>query len=323
MKILFLRFSSIGDIVLTTPSIRAAKEQIENAEIHFATKKQYQGILEENPYIDRLFKLEDSLQSLIEQLQKENYDLIIDLHNNLRTLRIKKALKKPSRSFKKLNTQKWLMVNFKADRLPNIHIVDRYMATLQNLGVKNDGKGLDFFISERDKISREELDSSLKNGYYVLAIGAQHFTKILPVHKMVEICEHSRKPVVLLGDKRDIDRADKIIDGLSAERKDQVVNLAGKLPLGKSAEYIRHSDGVYAHDSGLMHIAAAFKKPIISYWGNTIPKFGMYPYKVPHKIIENNTISCRPCTKIGYDKCPKGHFKCMEDLKVKVDFPKD
>jgi ADP-heptose:LPS heptosyltransferase len=65
-----------------------------------------------------------------------------------------------------------------------------------------------------------------------------------------------------------------------------------------------------------MHIAAAFKRPVISVWGNTVPEFGMYPYfgsaAVAGKIMEIKGLSCRPCSKIGYKKCPRGHFKCME-----------
>jgi ADP-heptose:LPS heptosyltransferase len=94
-----------------------------------------------------------------------------------------------------------------------------------------------------------------------------------------------------------------------------IVSLCGMYNLNQSASLIKKASKVYTHDTGLMHIAAAFKKEIISIWGNTTPRFGMYPYMTPHQIIENNHLHCRPCSKIGYSKCPKGHFKCMRALK--------
>ncbi len=320
MKILFLRFSSIGDIILTTPALRAAKQQIPNAEIHIAVKAQYSKILEENPNVSKVHKLEKDLKPLISQLRKEDFDMVIDLHNNLRTLQIKRALKKPSRSFNKLNKQKWLIVNFRINRLPDVHIVDRYLETLEEFGVKKDDQGLEFYIADDDRINRDKMDSRLKDGYYTLAIGAQHYTKILPVDKLVEICEKADRPVVLLGDKNDRERAMEILENLTPSTRERIIDLCGKIPLGTSADYIRQAKGVFCHDSGLMHIAAAFHVPIISYWGNTIPEFGMYPYQTWHKRVENLDLRCRPCTKIGYSKCPKGHFKCMRELEIDVDF---
>ena len=129
MKVLIVRFSSIGDIVLTTPVARCIKTQLENVEDHYATKNQYRSILENNPYIDKIFVLKDNLNELIAELKKENYDVVLDLHNNLRTRILKWKLGIRSHSFNKLNVEKWLMVNFKINKLPDVHIVDRYLET--------------------------------------------------------------------------------------------------------------------------------------------------------------------------------------------------
>ena len=321
MKLLFLRFSSIGDIVLTSPAVRIAKEQIPGVEIHFATKKAYRKLVKENPNIDQVHILEDDLSDLISRLKKENFDEVIDLHNNLRTLRIKRALGKPSKSFDKLNIEKWLMVNFKLNRLPDIHIVERYCKTLEHLGASLDNKGLDFFIAEDDQYEISQLEAEFQQGYNVFAIGAQHFTKILPLERMLEVIKSSKLPVILLGDKNDESRGKELLKNLESLEGPKVINLCGQLSLGQSADLIRKSKGVYSHDSGLMHIAAAFKKPIISFWGNTIPQFGMFPFQTDHIIVENKDISCRPCTKIGFGKCPKGHFKCMNELIIPENFP--
>lgn len=333
MKILIIRFSSIGDIVLTTPVIRTVKTQLDDAEVHFASKIQYKGILESNPYIDKLFFLEKSLPALIALLKKEKYDYVIDLHHNLRTRIIKTALGRPSFSFDKLNVEKWLMVQLKIDKLPRVHIVDRYLDTVKSLGVKNDSLGLDYFIPEKDEVPLDWLPPAFQKGFVVYALGAQHETKKLPVKRMIELCDKINRPVVLLGGKEDVANGETVAaffargaqeyeEGLEALGKKTVIyNGCGKFNLNQSASLVRQAQYVFSHDTGLMHIAAALKKEVFSIWGNTIPEFGMYPYRTRFTVLENRKVSCRPCSKIGYKKCPKGHFKCMNDISFDFYLP--
>lgn len=315
MKILIVRFSSIGDIVLTTPVLRCVKTQLENAEVHFATKAQYQSLLQSNPYVDKIFLLKESLDELITELKKEKYDVILDLHNNLRTRVLKWKLGVRSFSFNKLNIEKWLMVNFKINKLPEVHIVDRYLATAKSLGVKNDALGLDYFIPEKDEVPWDWFPAPHREGYIAYAIGAQHETKKLPVERMIELCGKISRPIVLLGGKEDFENAEKV--RLHFENKNQpaiIFNACGKFNLNQSADIVRKASAVFSHDTGLMHIAAALRKEVYSIWGNTIPAFGMYPYRTNYHSLENKNADCRPCSKIGYQKCPKGHFKCMREL---------
>ncbi|HCW06151.1 MAG TPA: glycosyl transferase [Cytophagales bacterium] len=315
MKVLIIRFSSIGDIVLTTPVPRCIKTQLYDAEVHFVTKRQYRTILENNPYIDKLFLLDEKLTDLVDQLRNEKYDLVIDLHNNLRTRIVKWKLGVRSVSFNKLNLQKWLMVNFKINQLPEKHIVDRYLETTTSLGVRNDGLGLDYFIPDKDVVPWEWLPETHQQGYVAYAIGAQHETKKLPVHRMIELCDKINRPIVLLGGKEDFENAEKVCKALEVKSKNAIIfNACGKFNLNQSADLVRKADVVFSHDTGLMHIAAALKKEVYSIWGNTIPAFGMYPYHTKFLSLENNNLSCRPCSKIGYNKCPKGHFKCMNEI---------
>ncbi len=171
MKILLLRFSSIGDIVLTTPVVRALKTQLPGIILHYCTKRRFGAVVEHNPYIDRCLYLESSLSALVNELRREKYDYIIDLHHNLRTRMIKLRLGVKAFSFTKLNYEKWLMVNFKINRLPGVHIVDRYLETARPLGVKDDGQGLNYFIANTDKVALTELPDVFQNGYTVYAIG--------------------------------------------------------------------------------------------------------------------------------------------------------
>lgn len=327
MKILIIRFSSIGDIVLTTPVIRTLKTQLEDAEIHYVTKIQFKSILEFNPYIDKLFFLEENLSTLIHQLRQEKYDYIIDLHHNLRTRMIKTALGRKSYSFDKINFKKWLKVNLKIDQLPPIHIVDRYLKTVAPLGVKPDALGLDYFIPEKDEVPIDWLPVTHQKNFVAYAIGAQHNTKKLPLPRMIELCDRINKPIVLVGGKEDFETGESIRifferthsteyeSGLfELNKKTVIYNACGKFNLNQSASLVKKSSHVFTHDTGLMHIAAAFKKEVFSIWGNTIPEFGMYPYRTKFTVFENKKIDCRPCSKIGYHKCPRGHFKCMNDI---------
>lgn len=326
-KILVIRFSSIGDIVLTTPVVRVLKTQLD-AEIHYCTKKNFAFLMQDNPYIDRIHVLDDNLNKLINALQQEKFDYIVDLHHNLRTYLIKQRMSAKTTSFNKLNRKKWLMVNFKINQLPNVHIVDRYLDCVKPLGVKPDSLGLDFFIPEKDKVEREWLPEEFRKEFVVYAMGGQHATKRLPVNRMIELCDRINKPIVLLGDlndKKDADVIERFFERSEStaelepslfklNKKARIFNGCGKFNLNQSASLVQQANYVFTHDSGLMHIAAAFKKHIFSIWGNTIPSFGMYPYRTKFTVLENNKINCRPCSKIGYDKCPKKHFKCMNDI---------
>ena len=312
MKFLIIRFSSIGDIVLTTPVIRCLKSQVVTAELHYLTKKSFAPIFTANPYIDKLHHLDNDLGTTIAKLKEEDFDYVIDLHHNFRTLKVKRALKKKSFSFDKLNIEKWVHVNFKWNVLPPVHIVDRYMQTIEQFGVKNDGRGLEYFIPDDQHINEKDIPASHLAGYIGLVVGGAHGTKKYPLPKLKRFCAEFHHPIIVLGGKEDV----PVGDELSKLDPHKIYNACGKFSLNESADLVRRSKLIVTNDTGLMHIAAAFRKPVVSLWGNTVPEFGMYPYygqaSVPEIKFEVKNLSCRPCSKIGYDECPQGHFKCME-----------
>ena len=317
-KILLIRFSSIGDIVLTTPVIRALKKQL-SCELHVLTKEQYGSIYSANPNVDKTHIFKESLSDMLVQLKSENFDFVVDLQKNYRSVKIRRKLKIPSASFPKLNKQKWVLVNFKIDKLPDEHIVDRYFKAVTELKVNNDHLGLDYFIPAEDEASLNETDPKLQNGYIGFVIGGRHNTKILPSEKVVSIIEQLHLPVLLLGGPEDKGRGVEIVQKVKLNK---VVNCCGRFNLNQSASLVKQSKLVITNDTGLMHIAAAFKKPVISIWGNTTPKFGMSPYMPGNEnlsfIAEIEGLKCRPCSKLGYKKCPKNHFRCMLDQDEKV-----
>lgn len=321
LKVLVIRFSSIGDIVLCSPVLRCLKKIAgKSVEVHMLTKLQFVSFVSNYPYIDKVHALDNDLGKTLAKLRLENFDYVIDLHNNLRSFRVKRALGKPSGAFRKLNAQKWLLTNFKIDRMPKLHIVDRLMDAAKPLGVVNDGEGLDFFIPEFQKVKLSRLPEAFRNGYVGFVIGGTYATKRLPVDQIVNIINLLDHPVVLLGGPEDKEAGEEIQKALPGK----VYNACGEFSLNGSASLVEQATVIISHDTGLMHIAAALGKPVASIWGNTVPELGMYPYypahrkDIPRKIFEIKNLSCRPCSKIGYKKCPKGHFKCMNEISPKA-----
>jgi ADP-heptose:LPS heptosyltransferase len=313
MKFLVIRFSSIGDIVLTTPVVRCLKQQVPGAVIHFLTKENFGTLLADNPYIDGIHFLQEDFGKMMKALRAEKFDAVIDLHRNIRTLRVKKALGLPGHSFRKLNLEKWLITSLKWNRLPDVHIVDRYLDTLTDYGVTNDGQGLDYFLPPATRLPHEQLPEHFLSGYVAQVTGAAHATKRIPVEKMREICGRLDCPVVLLGGPGDKEAAEAV----AALDRARIFNACGITSLHESASLVKGAQVVISSDTGLMHIAAAMKRPLIVLWGNTIPGFGMYPYygseKIPYRNMEVAGLGCRPCSKIGYERCPKKHFRCMQE----------
>ena len=289
---------------------------MEDVEIHYLTKKTFAGLLINNPYISKVHCLETNLNDTIDILQKENFDCIIDLHKNIRTFRVKMKLKVPSFTFNKLNIEKWLLVKLKINVLPKVHIVDRYFKAVKSLGVVNDNKGLDYFIDEKDKVN--SLPETFQKGYIAIVTGGKHNTKQIPENILIKICNNINTPIILLGGKEDFDKTELV--RTKSTNKD-IMNACGSYNINQSASIIEQAAKVITGDTGLMHIAAAFKKEIISLWGNTVPEFGMYPYfpkgeENKSTIMEVKGLSCRPCSKLGYDKCPIQHFNCMNLINI-------
>ena len=310
MKILVIRFSSMGDIIYTTPVVRCLKKQIAGAEIHFLTKPAFKYIYDNNPYTDKLLLLKPSLSDTIAEIKAENYDYIIDLHNNLRTAIIKLRTGLRSSTYKKQPIRKWLSLRFKLKLVAPIHLVDRYLKAVKFLGVVNDGKPIDYYVKADHQLNKL-LPASHQNGYVVFIIGATHFTKRMPNDKIISICSKIDSPVVLLGGNDVKANGDIITAAIGLK----VYNACGVTSPDESVYLVSQAKSIIGFDTGLTHIAEAFDKPIASVWGGTVPELlGVQPYMVKDVLIAGVDISCRPCSKFGLEECPLGHFKCMNDM---------
>lgn len=314
-KFLIIRFSSIGDIVLTTPLVRCLKQQYPGAEIHYVVKKKFAMVLEHNPYVDRLHCLDGNLDELVGLFKAERFDYVIDLHKTLRSYLLRFRLRRSTLSFRKLSVEKFLMTRFGIDFLPkNKHVVARILEAVKPLGVVDDQKPVDYFLAEDDRFDLTMLPGHFQSGFVAFVIGGQHFTKRLPFEKITAICQRLSLPVVLLGGPEDAEVAGR----LELQPGVRVANLCGKLAFNQSVSVLEQSRLVIAHDTGLMHISGAFNKPVISVWGATSPdKFGVWPYRNTVRIeAQVAGLRCNPCSNFGGSRCPKGHFACMRDQDV-------
>jgi heptosyltransferase-2 len=311
MKLLVVQFSSIGDIVLASPVVRCLKLQLPNTEVHFCTKLSYQALVNYNPHIDGRHFLDDNLYTLIRQLRAEKFDYIIDLQNTFVTDVIKLALGTRSYSVQKKAVRQWFYKSWKVNAMPDEHVVDRYMAVVQPLQVVNDNMGLDYFVPYRDEVELDWLPDTHRHDFVAYAIGGRHETRRLPVSRIIELCHKIDYPIVLLGDKADYKVAEEVVQVLGNRL---IYNACGYYNINQSASLLAQARVVFTHDTGMMHIAAAFGKKVYSIWGSTTPQFGFYPYQTAHVRLEAKGLGCRPCSATGLDKCPLKHFKCMKNL---------
>ena len=313
MRLLFIRFSAIGDIVLASPAFRCAKEQLPGVEIHLLTKRSMKAVTEANPYIDHFHYLDSDLSVTIQELKGCSFDYIVDLHKNLRSFRIRAALGAPVLAYDKLSVEKFLLTKFQINSMPDRHISLRSVDALAPLGVVYDGKGLDYFIP-----NETEVPNLFPAGYVALVIGASFATKKLPLDSLKQLVQLIPHPIVLIGGPEEKSEG----DALSSLDSDRIINTCGQYSLHASAALVRDARLVISHDTGMLYIACAFEKSVIAIWGATSPALQVEPFMPKHSkahvfqsVVPN--LSCQPCSNFGTKTCPKGHFNCMN----KQDLP--
>lgn len=314
-KILLIRLSSIGDIVLTSLTIRCLKNVYPDLQIDFLTKPQFRPVVENHLRVSNVLELNKNLLITAKEIVSGEYDCVVDLHANLRTGILKQLLPESIKvlQYNKQSLRRTLSVWLKKDLYRGEHVAEQYLDTLKELDVRNDDKGLEFFIPEKDWIYRGDVPLTHRSGYAVISLGATHLTKKLPLEKWDEICQRLNLPIVLIGGKEEIE-----MGAMLTETDDlKFLNKCGLYTLGQSASVVAQAKFVITQDTGMMHIAAALKKKTISIWGGTVPYLGFEPYGLGDslsQVIEVKDLSCRPCSKYGRSSCTKEHFKCMKNI---------
>ncbi len=314
-NILIIRLSSLGDILLSTPLLRSIKNQYPQIKIYYLVKTQYQDALKLNPDISKLFLYEpdnDKIIALIDELKNYHFDLIIDLQNNFRSAKIVKALNTKTLKFYKHSLDKFLLVNFKINRLYEAPpIPERYAQTIPDFVLDN--KGLDFYSKKQTSALLEGKDNLIG-----LAPGSRHFTKMWPqdyYEFLGKLLLQAGYTVVLFGGSDDQNICSELAAGI-----ENSINLCNNDDLLQTAVDMKKCLAIVCNDSGLMHVACAMKAPVLSFFGSTVKEFGFTPYRNKNIILENNSLTCRPCSHTGRAKCPKGHFKCMLDISPEKAF---
>jgi lipopolysaccharide heptosyltransferase II len=308
-RILIIRLSSLGDILLTTPLIRTIKKKNPTIQIDFIVREKFAEALQNNPNLNEILFYGNSKSEkeiLFNSVRSKNYRLVIDLQNNFRSREITRLLHCRVLRFNKKNIKKFLLVHIKINLLKNAQQIPKRYAEAAGINELDD-KGLDFYS---ENIPNPNLVKSAK--YIGLCPGAKHFTKRWPKEYFIELgkkLESSNYTIVLFGGEEEIQICNDVQTQLN-----NAINLSNTSLLQVAAN-MKMCEAIYTNDSGLMHLATAFGVPVIAFFGSTVREFGFFPYKTKSIVLENENLSCRPCTHIGRKSCPKTHFKCMLEIK--------
>jgi len=328
-KILIIRFSSIGDIVLASPLIRVLRSKFPTARIDFLVKAEYADLVRFNHHLSSTIELHrgtfHELRALRAAIRREQYDVILDIHDSLRSryLRINSSAKHIGVIDKRV-LPRYALIKWKwnlYDRI--VPVAERYLETGRTLGIENDGKGLEIFIPDETHFAASSRISKYRPERFDAVVGiapcAKHCTKMWLQDRFVEVARalvrsHNAK-IFLFGGNADVQRCKAIADAVNASLgHDAVTTLAGELTLLETAAALDFCDVVLCNDTGLMHLAAARQRAVVAIFGPTVREFGFFPYGTEATVIEQTNLPCRPCTHIGSAECPKGHFRCMNDI---------
>jgi heptosyltransferase-2 len=322
-KVLIIQTSFIGDVILATSFVETIHRQFPEAEIDFVLRKGNEGVFDEHPFIRKVHIWDKSnakykkLCQLIKALRNERYDYIFNLQRHyasaILTLLIKGKNKIGFRTTI-LSLFYNQSVGYKIDSTSNKHEIERNFEQLKSL------KKFSFSNPEKPKIYPQskhfpQIDYSIP--FYVIAPASVWFTKQLPVKKWVELCNRlpSESPVYFIGSRSDVELCNQIIE--ISLKKEKMVNYSGKLSLMESAALISKATMTYCNDSAPMHLASATNSPVTAYFCSTLPEFGFGPLSEKSKVIEiNYKLNCRPCGLHGKKSCPKGHFKCGNEISI-------
>ncbi len=323
-KILVIRLSSIGDILLTSPLLRVLKKRFPEATIDFVTKTQFGDLLSTNPALQSIYTLDTrgkhaALKNLRNQLAQNGYNLVVDAHNNFRSFYLRKIPGAHIVRVKKYKLARFFFVTFGWNFYKQIiPVYKRYIDTVAPLGVVDDELGLEFFPQDsvQAEVDLQLARRGFKETTFTIAIapGASYATKRWPVERFDRIAKKLQETgaiqFLLLGDKNDT----ALTTMLKKELGEAAIDCAGQLSLMQSACALNRADLLLTNDTGLMHLGTALKKPVVAIFGSTVRELGFYPFGEQSIVIENERLRCRPCSHVGKTSCPKKHFKCMLDI---------
>lgn len=330
-KTLIIRLSSVGDVVLASPLLRALHGRYPDCQIDFLVKAEYAGLMQFNPHVAHVIRFPGNgtlgdLVRLRRTVISSGYDLIIDIHDSIRSRYLSAGAGKVTR-INKRKVARALLVNFKLDVYDRFggapDVAARYLETVLPWGVEDDGGGPELFFPGDLRATVEKILSEERISAGTMCVGvcpcARHGNKMWPGERFAEsagrLAEGHGIPVLLFGgeDEREMcGRIGAMING--AHPRTRVLNLAGRLSLLETGCAMDRCAVVLANDTGLMHIAEARGVPVVAVFGPTVREFGFFPRGARATVVEHPGLTCRPCTHIGLPRCPLGHFRCMKEI---------
>jgi len=330
-KTLIIRLSSVGDIVLSTPLIRALHRRFPQSQIDYLVRTEYSELLRGNPYLSTVYTFPaggtaDDLRQIRQNVLDTSYDLIVDIHGSLRSRILCRGMRNVVRINKRV-VPRFILVQFRKDfyRLfggaPGV--ADRYLETVSQYGVTDDGAGLEVFPGRAEEQRVDELlhDKGMQNGTPLIGLcpSARHFTKMWPEEFFAETAavlgRKHNVAIALFGSADELVRSQGITRQIRTHFPAvEIIDSTGKLSFLETAALMDRCRLILSNDSGLMHLAAARKRKILAIFGSTVRQFGFLPPPELSIVLEQHELKCRPCTHIGRKECPRGHFRCMREI---------
>jgi heptosyltransferase-2 len=333
-RILLIRLSSLGDVLLSTPLISLLSQKYPSAKIDFVIFQEYSELIRYHPGIHQVFEInkEEGLQGLNQiknKLNSQSYEVILDLHNNFRsrwlTLRLSSLFSRVRiYRIKKQKFARFLLVKYKINLYRKLYgkiipVWEKYVRTAAHLGLSSEnhnGKP-DLYLPDATRVSAEKILKRLNvpSSYITVAPGARHYTKRWPAENYASVINRvfreTGRTTLLLGGTSDKETVQNM---LKKVEKPAAISLAGEISLLETAAIIKNSQLLLTNDSGLMHVGSAMDIPLVAIFGSTVEEFGFFPAGSDIDIVQNEALYCRPCSHIGRSACPEGHFKCMEEI---------
>jgi lipopolysaccharide heptosyltransferase II len=329
-KTLVIRFSSIGDIVLSSPLLRILRARFPDGQIDYVTRKEYAELVRSNQNLNYTYEFDaakgfEGLRVLKRHIRSEGYDLILDIHDSLRSKYLR-SIRGPSlvAVVNKRVVERTMLVKLKKNVYKGVvSVADRYVEPLGQLGIVGDGKGLELHIPDEvlfgvsSKMSKLQLNRFEK--VIGLCPGARHFTKRWPAERFAELGARCAREVeaklLIFGGAEEVDLCTTLVDDINKQAgSERATHFCGTLSLLETAAAMNVCDVIITNDSGLMHIATAVQRNVVAIFGSTVKEFGFFPYKGNAVVLERPGLYCRPCSHIGRSECPEDHFRCMREI---------
>jgi heptosyltransferase-2 len=331
-KTLVIRFSSIGDIILSSPLLRVLRARFPDGQIDYVTRNEYAELVKSNQNLNYTYEFDamqgfEGLRVLKRKVRAEGYDLIIDIHDSLRSKYLR-SIRGPKHVavVNKRVIERTMLVKLKKNIYKKVaSIADRYIEPLRQYGIVNDGKGLELHIPDEILFGVSAKMAKLQlNGFervIGLCPGARHFTKRWPVERFAVVgvrgAREAGAKLLVFGGPDEVDLCTTLVDRINEQAGDgRATHFCGQLSLLETAATMGFCDLIITNDSGLMHIATAMHRKVVAIFGSTVREFGFFPYEENAVVLERSGLYCRPCSHIGRSECPEEHFRCLREISV-------